>query len=496
MARVEIANGRRKRPLLPHGAQAPRAAVLGRGLLTLVAALAALVALPVSAAAAAGSWTIVSSPNTSAGQDNGLTGVACVNADDCWAVGEYYTGPKGYTAQTLIEHDTGSGWTIVSSPTTGAGDFDYLAGVTCVSASECWAVGFFGTSQTFQTLVERYDGTAWTIVTSPNAGANPLFGNPNILTGVTCVGADDCWAVGYYYNAYLLNYVTLIEHYDGSGWTVASSPNAPTLYDNYLYGVTCVSASDCWAVGEYYPAATGVRTLIEKYDGASWSLVTLSPNPATGLDSNLTGVACASAAECWAVGESFTVGATWQTLIEQYDGMAWTVVNSPNGSSLDDNFLRGVTCASTADCWAVGVDNNGTADVTLIEQDTGSGWAIATSPNVSSSGSQNGLEGVACVNADDCWAVGGYYISGSSSGQTLVEQYTTPSPPVGVPDLPWPPLALLGALVGGAAVGVRGGTWRLGAPTRCRERRSPRAALTNPRALYRRRMVSEPTGPQ
>src|SRR2546428_459474 len=48
---------------------------------------------------------------------------------------------------------------------------DELSGVSYVSPSETWAVGNVGTAQRpNQTLTERYDGSAWSVVPSPDQG--------------------------------------------------------------------------------------------------------------------------------------------------------------------------------------------------------------------------------------------------------------------------------------------------------------------------------------
>ena len=112
---------------------------------------------------------------------------------------------------------------------------------------------------------------SWSIVTSPNT--SPAEGNA--LNGVTCVSASDCWAVGNHYNGSA--YLTLIEHWDGTAWTIVASPNTEGTANNNLYGVACTSTSDCWAVGQALIGAA-FRTLIERWDGTSWAIVT-SPNP-------------------------------------------------------------------------------------------------------------------------------------------------------------------------------------------------------------------------
>jgi hypothetical protein len=91
------------------------------------------------------------------------------------------------------------------------------------------------------------------------------------------------------------------------------------------------------------------------------------PDPKTQGYATYT-VACASGSECWAVG-SFDNGITTRTLIEQWDGTSWSVVTTPNsGTSTQYNNLYGVACASLSQCWAVGYYNGGSSQQTLIEE--------------------------------------------------------------------------------------------------------------------------------
>ena len=175
------------------------------------------------ASATVGDWAIVTSPNTSATQTNYLYGVTCVSASDCWAVGDYDSG--SLVLQTLIEHWDGTLWAIVSSPNASVTLTNSLTGVTCVSASDCWAVGYYIANKV-QTLIEHWNGTSWAIVSSPNT----VIPQSNGLAGVTCASASDCWAVGYYING--STYQTLIERWDGTSWAIVSSPNTSATQDN------------------------------------------------------------------------------------------------------------------------------------------------------------------------------------------------------------------------------------------------------------------------
>jgi len=157
----------------------------------------------------------------------------------CCAVGSYQAGAE---TQTLIEQWNGSSWSVVSSPNADPTKSNILSEVACSSASNCWAVGYYTDNSTSQTLIERWDGTSWTITPSANPGT---FNN---LRGVACASDSECWAVGALYNG-SVNY-TLIERWDGSSWTIISSPNIDAT-SNSLYSVVCPSSVGCWAVGEY-----------------------------------------------------------------------------------------------------------------------------------------------------------------------------------------------------------------------------------------------------
>src|SRR5439155_673494 len=154
-------------------------------------------------------------------------------------------------------------------------------------ASSCTAVGtYINSSAVLRTLIESWDGTVWSIVASPNKGAST-----NVLQGVSCVSASSCTAVGYYFNS--SDHVrTLVESWDGTAWSIVASPNNGTT-TTALHGVSSVSASSCTAVGYYINSSVVHRTLVESWDGTAWSIVA-SPN--NGTSSNfLGGVSCVSA---------------------------------------------------------------------------------------------------------------------------------------------------------------------------------------------------------
>jgi hypothetical protein len=149
-----------------------------------------------------------------------------------------------------------------------AGRYNLLNGVSAIGQGHAWAVGNYPQTTTGpgQTLVLQWNGTFWPRVPSPDAGAGA-----NVLTGVSAVSATDVWAVGDSQpNLSSGAPRTLILHSDGTAWSQLSSPNASPA-SNVLNGVSADSATDAWAVGYYL--SKGVRyALILHWDGTAWSV--------------------------------------------------------------------------------------------------------------------------------------------------------------------------------------------------------------------------------
>jgi hypothetical protein len=234
-----------------------------------------------------------------------LSGVACTGTTSCFAVGGYFVStPDDSGERTLVEQWNGTTWSIVPSPNQPLTIDNALAGVTCTSASNCFAVGHYDTQLVTSTLVERWDGTAWSIVPSPN----PKGSTYSQLSGVSCMSASNCFAVG-------IGHSTLIERWNGTIWGIVTSANPTGATGASLTDVSCPSASRCVAVGTIF-RSTVVSRLVESWNGQSWSLTGV-PVPSGTKVSNLSGVSCATTASCFAVGD-FRLGPTRRPLFERY----------------------------------------------------------------------------------------------------------------------------------------------------------------------------------
>jgi hypothetical protein len=273
-------------------------------------------------------------------------------------------------------------WSIVPTPTKTQSLFK---GVAAVSLNDAWAVGFLGTSyQPTGTLIEHWNGTQWSIVQSPN----PSPGSGYELNAVTALATNDVWAVGAYQNH---GYKTLMEHWNGTQWSVIPSPGTPG--QPILTGVTAISKNDVWAVG--YDS----EPLIEHWNGTQWSIV---PSPGiTGGAGLLYSVSAVSSTDVWAVGVFITdPGFNKLTLLFHWNGNKWKRVSIPVNY---DSSLGGVAAISTTNVWAVGFLNGGT----LSERWNGNSWQPVSSPG---GGFLNAVTPVAGTHL--LWAVGADQVNG------------------------------------------------------------------------------------
>lgn len=309
------------------------------------------------------SWRVIPSPNrlTTPNKNtiNALNGVTAIAPDDIWAVG--YSASLDAPYQTLTLHWNGKGWSIIDSPNSTAGPYNALNAVTASGPDDVWAAGgapygFEGGRRPISSqspgLLLHWDGRSWSTVTPPPAGQ---FGT---RSGLVAVSRTDVWAVG----------EGDPWHWDGARWSIpdigaqlsrgvgAAGPAAVWAAGSYtggsseggaygpfptgerwagsswqssaasslgigeFYGVTARSASDVIAVG-----ASKLFTLGAQWTGTGWQRIAsgngnTSPQPNRAYGNVLFAVDSAPDGATWAVGYSYKSGyfTPQRTLIERY----------------------------------------------------------------------------------------------------------------------------------------------------------------------------------
>jgi hypothetical protein len=205
-----------------------------------------------------------------------------------------------------------------------------------------------------------------------------------------------------------------------AAWKIADSPDG-TIPNARIDSVSCSSADVCTAVGTGRDAAGINVTLAERWNGKVW---TRQPTPNPALDTvpdvrpDLLAVSCPAANFCLAVG-TYRLSLVLASFAEIWNGRSWTLraISVPTGSKTGG--LDGVSCVSAKFCAAVGSNagavTSGTQ--TLAATWKGKGWHFQPTPNPA--GDAVNLSGVSCVTTKFCEAVG----SSDSRPSAFAEQW-------------------------------------------------------------------------
>jgi len=278
-----------------------------------------------------GVWSVATQPSTAS---KGLMSVSCPQHGMCVGVG--YTIYETSNDRGFAERLDAGVWQETLVPASGS---TFLRSVSCVSPTWCVAVG--STSQPpISAVLLQWNGTTWSHLTTP------LVMPPSVLDAVSCLSLSDCMAVGFSKST------LLAEEWNGSKWTVVT-PYPQNLGQTYYApsALSCTSSTSCLAVGGVYTTTGRFQGVAWTWDGNSW---TYAPTPPFVQDV-LTGVSCTSPTACLVVGSHSPSDAPKfppSALVEQWNGATMSPVA---GAALgQQSALDAVSCSQANWCVAVG----------------------------------------------------------------------------------------------------------------------------------------------
>jgi hypothetical protein len=282
-----------------------------------------------------------------------LNAVSCTSPTNCAAVGDYYWTANG-PQLTLVEHWDGTAWRVEPSPSTARGSTLYS--VSCPSATSCTAVG---------SLIIGWNGVTWKV---------ELRSSP--FVSVSCTAPSWCMAVGVRDGR-----TPQFGYFNGTNWTLGPMPLPPHPAQSItLAAVSCAGPSFCLAVGDYSygvgampsPAARD-KTLVERWDGSSWRVI--SSIDVASWD-QLSAISCTSPHACTAVGSS---ASGKFALAEHWDGSAWAIQHVPDVDQIGYTKLTAVSCSADRACMALGTYDEGTN--AIAESWDGAAWQLYPMPS-------------------------------------------------------------------------------------------------------------------
>jgi hypothetical protein len=333
-----------------------------------------------------------------------------------------YDGPTGWGSPDGPLKNYEGTWTVETPANPSEAKETTLSSSSCVGNNECVAVGYDKNSAgTIVPLAESMTVSSegapiWELKTpvTPSGAAETR------LTSVSCTTMSACTGVGYYKNSGG-TFVTLAERWNGTKWETQTTVNPKEAKESRLLSTTCTSEKACRAMGYYENSGGTVVTLIEAWNGTAWEQQE-SPNPSEAKESRLNGDFCSWISFCVAVGDYKNSGGSLVTLAENWRGSSWTVLTIPNPSGAKESVLSAAGCGTHEDCMAAGyyVNSSGTK-VTLAERFNWGTWELVTTPNPSGA-KESVLDAVSCESFTDCMATG-YYVNSSGKKVMLMERW-------------------------------------------------------------------------
>lgn len=408
---------------------------------------------PLAALEGSSSWRAEAAALPAAPLDPGasIEQIVCPAAADCVSVGQYLSasGTRG-----LLAREDGGSWSSTPAPLPPSlqnTPYFALDAVACpaaaVSVSHCVAGGV--ASQTpggdghAVLLVQSASG--WQPVTAPavpavsGIPATPASGY-SAVTGISCPAAGHCVAMA---STYEDNRAVLLEQ-SGAQWTASTVPlPAGAAWGNeralQLSQLACTSIGVCSAVGAYATTRGAEQAMVLSLSAGDWS-VAAAPLPTKAGGSDLTGLSCASATYCVAVG-------WYQTSIASLTPMALTgsptafvaeTVALPGALADDSAALLDVGCPAVSDCVASGEVENpniGSTRSFLWSESGDSVPTVALTPYPEGFGGTDGtlLDAVSCISSSECGLAGAVTAPRRSAAMVVLDDDGTLHATAGAP---------------------------------------------------------------
>ena len=198
---------------------------------------------------------------------------------------------------TIAPVASADGWKLQGTPNAPGWPQSALSGVSCPYRTSCVAVGqgSLADGSAGEAISEGWNGAGWNVVFGPSfAATTRLIGVVCLVDGVRRSASEPSGGT----------ILALAAGWNGSNWTFQGVNPPSGAREVQLNGVSCLLASQCFAVGSYVDSGGSQRPLFESWDGSSWQ-----EQPGfEARNAGLNAVSCPSGNACLAVGQSAGAG--------------------------------------------------------------------------------------------------------------------------------------------------------------------------------------------
>ncbi len=293
--------------------------------------------------------------------------VSCPSAGNC-AAGGYYT-DSSYDIEAFVVSERSGRWGTVmevpGSAALNAGANGVVHSVSCPSAGNCAAGGEYADSSgRFQAFVASEQNGRWgNAVKVPGTAALNAGGIASV-NWVSCPSAGNCVAGGYYTDHAFRNQAFVASERSGRWGNAIKVPGTAALDGGgnaQVFTVSCPSAGNCAAGGYYTDHAHRIQAFVASERNGRWGNAIEVPGSAglnAGGDGVVLSVSCPSAGNCAAGGEYADRSAGIQAFVATERNGRWgSAVEVPGSAALNaggNAQVFSVSCPTAGSCVAGG----------------------------------------------------------------------------------------------------------------------------------------------
>jgi hypothetical protein len=367
--------------------------------------------------------------------------VTCPSVGNCTAIGSYID-TSGDRQGLLLSATSGTWGTGVEvTPPAGAAANPQIgfAALSCPSAGNCTVIGrYIDNSGHLQHFALSETSGTWGTAVEVALPANTASAPEVAFSALSCPSAGNCTAVGKYTESSEHEQGLILSEHSGT-WDTAVEATMPANVSSgpgvSMRGLSCPSAGNCTAVGEYNDSAGNNEGFLLTETSGTWDAAAEAPPPANAEPQPtvlVNGVSCPSVGNCLLVGEYFDTSDNLQGLLMSETSGVWhrgIAAPLPANGVSEPNvfrtyvFLNGVQCSSAGNCTVVGqyIDNSNQTEGVLLTETAGAWGTGVEAPLPPNARSEPFFEfsSLSCSSPGDC-AASAHYSDSSNNRDSLL----------------------------------------------------------------------------
>jgi hypothetical protein len=368
-----------------------------------------------------------------------LNAISCHAAGDC-AAGGYYIVKNGLWQAFVVDETNGRWGTPIEVPgtaTLNSWGNAWVNSISCAADGECAAGGYYTDSRYRQHgfVVSETNGSWGNAIEVPGLATLNRGGHAEV-DSISCAAAGDCAAGGYYTDGRfgLRQQAFVVSETNGSWGNAIEVPGTATLNRGgsaEVNSISCAGAGDCAAGGYYKDGRFGLgqQAFVVSETNGRWGKAIEVPGTATlnrGGDGEVMSISCAAAGDC-AAGGYYSDGFPGQALgrgqafvVSESNGIWGNAIEVPGTGTLnagDDAGADSVSCPAVGECAAGGSYNDGHHVRAFVVGESNGTWGSAIEvPGMGTLSRLASVFSISCAAAGECAAGGAYEQRGDING--------------------------------------------------------------------------------